>query len=73
MYDLFLKNASIVDPERRRITVAGMGIKDGKIAAITRDAVESAKEIDCTGLYLSPGFIDIHAHIESNPAQGIAE
>ena len=71
MYDIFLKNASIIDPERRSITVAGMGIKDGRIAAITRDALESAKEIDCTGLYLSPGFIDIHAHIESNPAQGM--
>ena len=71
MYDLFITNASIIDPESRKITVANVGVKGGRIAAITRDAAESVQALDCTGLYLSPGFIDIHAHIESNPSAGI--
>ncbi len=39
-------------------------IRDGKIAAITRERLDDSdcSVIDGKGLYLSPGFIDIHDH-----------
>ena len=37
-------------------------IEDGKILALTEDELNFDEEIDAEGLYVSPGFIDIHVH-----------
>lgn len=37
-------------------------IKDDKIYKITADDVSADKTVDCEGLYLAPGFIDLHVH-----------
>lgn len=37
-------------------------LKDGKIIAVTNDALEFDEEIDASGNYVSPGFIDVHVH-----------
>ena len=37
-------------------------IKDGKFLALTEEVFPFDKEIDAKGLYVSPGFIDIHTH-----------
>ncbi|MGN7783698.1 N-acetylglucosamine-6-phosphate deacetylase [Niabella sp. 22666] len=63
--DTFLKivNAKIITPLRiiREGTVV---IKNGLIESVGNKniEVESAIEIDAAGLYLSPGFIDLHIH-----------
>ena len=41
-------------------------MKDGKIAGIGHFSGENV--IDCTGKYITPGFIDAHVHIESSMA-----
>ena len=72
--DFILKNCRLIDgaggPWRR----ADVGVKDGRIA-FTGKAPENAEAeevIDCEGLYLAPGFIDIHSHSDTtildNPA-----
>lgn len=71
MYDLVIKNGNIIDPERGRITVGDICIKDGKVVEISRDNKEAADTIDASGKFISPGFIDIHAHIEGNMSAGI--
>ena len=35
---------------------------DGKITAVAPDELAYDKEYDMTGLYISPGFIDLHTH-----------
>ena len=37
-------------------------IEDGKIAGLTQEVKSADKEYDMTGLYVSPGFIDMHTH-----------
>ena len=37
-------------------------VSDGKIAGVSAKAAPADEEYDFTGLFLSPGFIDIHTH-----------
>ena len=63
MYDLLFKNAHLVDGSGSPWRLADLAVKDGKIVAIGALSKETAKEtINCTGLVLAPGFIDIHSH-----------
>jgi N-acyl-D-amino-acid deacylase len=70
MYDICINNGNIIDPERGKITVGNICVKDGVIAEITREDKESSEKIDASGKFVSPGFIDIHAHIEGNISSG---
>jgi len=51
-----------MDPETMFDDVANVGVKDGRIVAITRKAITGAETIDATGLVVAPGFIDTHYH-----------
>ena len=63
--DLVIKNAQIVNVLSEEIYQADVAIKDGIIAGIGTGYV-GKKEIDATGKYISPSFIDGHVHIESS-------
>ena len=65
-YDLLITNARIVDGSGNPWFRADVAIKDGRIARIGRLTPDSAtKTIDARGQILAPGFIDVHAHVES--------
>lgn len=65
-YDLLITNARIVDGSGNPWFRADIGIKDGRIAAIGRLAsADAAKTIDAANQIVAPGFIDVHAHVES--------
>ena len=61
-YDLVILNGRVMDPETKYDEVSNVGIKDGRIAAITKDRVEGKESIDAKGLVVAPGFIDGHQH-----------
>ena len=61
-FDIVLKNGRVMDPETRLDRVANVGIKDGKIVAITSESLDTGRQIDCTGHVVCPGFIDTHYH-----------
>ncbi len=61
-YDLVINNGRVMDPETKYDAVANVGIKDGKIAAITTKKISGKKTIDATDHVVAPGFIDLHAH-----------
>lgn len=65
-YDVVIKNGTIIDPKRRKTTIANLGILNGKIKDITREEIEGHTELDVTGKIVCPGIIDIHAHVEGN-------
>lgn len=62
--DLVLKNAFIVNVFTSAIEVNDIAIVDDTIVGIGK--YSGAEEIDCRGLYVAPGFIDSHVHIESS-------
>jgi len=66
-YDLVILNGRVMDPETKLDAVRNVGVKDGKIAAITEKAIEGDQTIDAKGHVVAPGFIDGHSHIVDVP------
>lgn len=62
--DLVLKNACVVNVFTDEVYPADVAIVAGRIAALGEDYV-GREQIDLTGKFLCPGFIDAHVHIES--------
>lgn len=69
-FDLIVRQATLVDGTKAPARVADVGIKDGKIAAIGdasrggRLEARAGREVDATGLLLTPGWVDIHTHYD---------
>lgn len=65
-YDLLISNGAIYDGSGKKSYKADIGIKDQKIYAIGNLSTATAvRTIDAKGLAVSPGFVDLHTHIES--------
>ena len=61
-YDLVLKGGRVIDPESRLEAQQNVGIRDGRIAALTASPLQGREEIDVAGLVVAPGLIDLHSH-----------
>jgi dihydroorotase len=63
--DLLLRGGRVVDPSQNRDEVSDVLIRDGKIESVGRDigSPDGADVIDCAGLIVAPGFIDVHVHL----------
>jgi allantoinase len=61
-WDHIIRNGKIVDGNE--IYEADIYIKDGKIAAISKEALEGSAhhETDAQGCHVLPGLIDVHIH-----------
>src|SRR5437870_8195145 len=64
-YDLLLKGGHVIDPANGIDGPADVAISGDRIAAVAPDLPsDSAAEVaDARGLYVTPGLIDIHAHV----------
>jgi len=69
-YDLLLKGGHVIDPANHIDEVMDVAVAGGKIAAVAKDipAASAGKVVDATGLYVTPGLIDIHVHITTGGA-----
>lgn len=66
MYDIAFENGILVDTENKTLHTANLAVKDGKIAAISSSSLSAKRVIDASGLIVSPGFVDVHSHIDGN-------
>ena len=64
MFDVAINNGTLVDPDLKTSFRGSIGITDGKLAEITTDKLVGKKTINASGLIVSPGFIDIHGHVD---------
>lgn len=64
-YDLVLKGGHVIDPKNGIDAVRDVAIKDHKIAEVAEhiQAGAGAKVVDVSGLYVTPGLVDIHVHV----------
>jgi N-acyl-D-aspartate/D-glutamate deacylase len=64
-HDIVIRGGEVVDGTGADPFRADLGIKDGRIAEIGKIAANGAEEIDADGLTVSPGFIDLHTHLDA--------
>lgn len=64
MHDIIIRNGAIVDGTGRASFKGDIAIRDGLISAIGSVEGEARREIDATGLLVTPGFVDIHTHYD---------
>jgi dihydroorotase len=63
-YELVIKNAHLIDPKNNINEKMDLAVAEGKIVQIAKSIEETSNsEIDASGLYVTPGLIDIHAHV----------
>ncbi len=65
MLDLLLERSTLIDGTGDPRRQADIGVRDGRVARIGDLAgAEAARRIDCQGLVVAPGFVDVHNHDE---------
>src|SRR5437773_10181151 len=65
MYDLLLKGGTVLDPSTGLAGAHDVAVQNGLIARIAPDiaATEASRTIDVAGRIVTPGLIDLHAHV----------
>ncbi|OBB82747.1 amidohydrolase [Mycobacterium colombiense] len=64
-YDLIIRNGTIVDGLGGEPYVGDVAVKDNAIQAVGAiNGATAAREIDATGLLVTPGFVDLHTHYD---------
>lgn len=61
-FDIVFANGRVIDPESNLDALRNVGIRNGKIAAISTRHLKGRTVIDVKGLVVAPGFIDLHSH-----------
>ena len=60
--EIVLRGGRVMDPETGLDAVRNVGIEGGTIVAVSEGTLEGTLVVDASGLVVSPGFIDLHAH-----------
>ena len=76
MSSLLLSGGRVIDPSQDLDSSADLLLRDGKVAAIGKEAsskaAPDAKRVDVKGLVVCPGLIDLHVHLRE-PGQSAKE
>ena len=64
-YDLLLHGGHVIDAKNHLSAIRDVAILDGKIVTVAEhiDSSNALKTVDVTGLYVTPGLVDIHVHV----------
>jgi dihydroorotase len=63
--DLLIDDGTVIDPKNDVNAVMDVGIAGDTIATVAEDVSPERAEqvVDASGLYVTPGLIDVHAHV----------
>ncbi len=67
-YDIVIKEGRVIDPETDLDQICNIGIIGNQISDITKNSINGKITINAKGFVVSPGFIDLHAHGQTNSA-----
>jgi len=64
-YDLLVKGGHVIDPKNEIDSAMDVAITGGKIARVAAiiPAAQAKKVVNASGLYVTPGLVDIHVHV----------
>jgi dihydroorotase-like cyclic amidohydrolase len=65
-YDVVIRGGRVMDPETGLDAIRNVGIRGQTVVAISEEPLDGETIVDATGLVVAPGFIDLHAHGQSN-------
>jgi dihydroorotase len=70
-YDFLLKGGHVIDVKNNLSAIRDVAIAQGKIAAVAANLPPSQarQTIDVSGLYVTPGLVDIHVHVFAGSMQ----
>ncbi|KMO76757.1 N-acyl-D-amino-acid deacylase family protein [Mycolicibacterium chlorophenolicum] len=63
-HDLIIRGGTVVDGLGGEPFVADVAVSDGVVVAVGDVSETAAREIDGTGLLVTPGFVDLHTHYD---------
>ena len=68
-HNIVIKGGHVIDPKNNIDGPMDIAVKDGKIVRVARniDATGAVQVVDATGMYVTPGLIDMHAHMNDRP------
>ncbi len=61
-FDVVIAHGRVMDPASSLDAVRYVGIRGGKIAAVSEIPLQGRAMVDAAGLVVAPGFIDLHSH-----------
>ena len=64
-HDIVIRGGQVADGTGREPVLEDLAIDDGVISAIGRIEGQGAQEIDAEGHVVTPGFVDIHTHLDA--------
>ena len=74
-YDRVIRGGLWFDGEGSEPAVRHLGLRDGRVAAISAEPLEGDEVVEAEGLWVMPGFVDNHTHYDAEVlvAPGLTE
>ncbi len=70
MFNLVIRGGWVVDGSGAPPRIVDVAIQDGRIAKVGTVDERGAEEIDATGKFVTPGFVDVHTHYDGHVTWG---
>jgi len=65
MHELVIRGGTLVDGTGAPPRAADVAVDDGRITAVGALDAPGREELDATGLAVTPGFVDVHTHLDA--------
>lgn len=70
MVDVVFAGGRVADVRSRTSRIAHVAVEHGKIVDVSPHELPARRVVDASGLVVSPGFIDVHSHLDGHPYAG---